>query len=126
MVKAFPGLFHLNERVAWLGQWQHGFFSLTAVGATNVGSIHAEFEPELATNRPWAVKRHCTMASTCSKRNFYFNETNLDVPMSKGQDFGHFSFGSTIVLIFEAPKGFEFNQADMGNLRVQVGQALTN
>ena len=35
MVNAFPGLFHVNERVAWLGKWRHGFFSLTAVGATN-------------------------------------------------------------------------------------------
>ena len=35
MVRAFPGLFHVNERVAWTGRWRHGFFSLTAVGATN-------------------------------------------------------------------------------------------
>ncbi len=51
VASAFPGLFHLNERVAWLGSWRHGFFSLTAVGATNVGSIHAAFDPELQTNQ---------------------------------------------------------------------------
>ena len=33
------GLFNLNERVVYTGQWDHGFFSYTAVGATNVGSI---------------------------------------------------------------------------------------
>lgn len=33
------GLFVLNERVAYMGNWEHGFFSYTAVGATNVGSI---------------------------------------------------------------------------------------
>ena len=33
------GLFNLNERVVYTGQWEHGFFSYTAVGATNVGSI---------------------------------------------------------------------------------------
>ena len=38
MANGFPGLFHVNERVAWLGKWRHGFFSLTAVGATN-GSL---------------------------------------------------------------------------------------
>jgi len=37
-------LFCLNERVALTGQWHHGFFSLTAVGATNVGSIRVYFD----------------------------------------------------------------------------------
>ena len=46
-VNACPGLFHLNERVAWIGNWQHGFFSMTAVGATNVGSIHMDNEKNI-------------------------------------------------------------------------------
>jgi len=29
----------LNERAVYVGEWEHGFFSMTAVGATNVGSI---------------------------------------------------------------------------------------
>lgn len=34
-----PGLYSLNERVVYVGQWKHGFFSMTAVGATSVGSV---------------------------------------------------------------------------------------
>ena len=124
MVSAFPGLFHLNERVAWLGRWRHGFFSMTAVGATNVGSIHADFEPELRTNQAASVRRECTMASACSRRSFYFSQRDFaegEVEMRRGQDFGHFSFGSTIVLVFEAPRDFRFSA---GEGRVWMGQAL--
>ena len=39
------GLFCINERAMYVGEWQHGFFSYTAVGATNVGSIHVDFDP---------------------------------------------------------------------------------
>ena len=38
-------LFCLNERAAYYGSWEHGFFSMTAVGATIVGSINVHFDP---------------------------------------------------------------------------------
>jgi phosphatidylserine decarboxylase len=43
--RLIPSLFVENERIALVGQWQHGYFSLTAVGATNVGSIVIDNEP---------------------------------------------------------------------------------
>lgn len=44
MVGKLQDLFILNERVALLGRWRYGFFSFTAVGATNVGSIRINFD----------------------------------------------------------------------------------
>jgi phosphatidylserine decarboxylase len=40
----FPNLFNVNERVIYMGQWNYGFFSMAAVGATNVGSVKVYFD----------------------------------------------------------------------------------
>ena len=39
-----------NERVNLLGDWKHGFFSISFVGALNVGSIQVNFDEDLKTN----------------------------------------------------------------------------
>ena len=44
VVKQVPNLFSLSERVMLGGYWEHGFFSLTAVGAYNVGSIEIDMD----------------------------------------------------------------------------------
>lgn len=44
MASKLQDLFVLNERVALLGRWRHGFFSMVPVGATNVGSIRVNFD----------------------------------------------------------------------------------
>ena len=33
------------------GEWRFGYFAMVAVGATNVGSISIDWEPELVTNK---------------------------------------------------------------------------
>jgi len=42
--------------------------------------------------------------------------------ISKGESFGEFNFGSTIVLIFEAPNNFEFEVAQ--NDKIFYGNKL--
>lgn len=38
------GVFNFNERAVYVGMWEHGFFTMAAVGATNVGSINVCFD----------------------------------------------------------------------------------
>lgn len=109
-------LFCLNERVALTGQWQHGFFSLTAVGATNVGSIRIYFDQELQTNTPKYRK------GSCLERCYQGDDGAAGVPLQKGQTLGEFNLGSTIVLVFEAPKDFNFNLQP--GQRIRVGEGL--
>ncbi|KAK9532120.1 hypothetical protein VZT92_009522 [Zoarces viviparus] len=128
-------LFCLNERVALTGQWQHGFFSLTAVGATNVGSIRVYFDQELQTNAPRYSKGSFHDRS-------YVDDGVLKVAgeggvvsveeggvvlqegvvLQKGAAVGEFNLGSTIVLLFEAPKDFSFNLQP--GQRIRVGEGL--
>ncbi|KAF2901070.1 hypothetical protein ILUMI_05126 [Ignelater luminosus] len=107
-----PGLFCLNERAVYLGQWAFGFFSMTAVGATNVGTVKVYFDKALQTNRP-KYKQSYLWKDKC------FGSTVL---LKKGDPFGEFRMGSTIVLLFEAPASFRFNLTP--GQRVQMGQAI--
>ncbi|CAF3968300.1 unnamed protein product [Adineta steineri] len=93
-------LFCLNERAAYYGSWKYGFFSMTAVGATIVGSINVHFDPDLKTNNRARPRLEKTFQTT---RN-----TN-GILLKRGENFGDFNFGSTIVLVFEAPDNLVFN-----------------
>lgn len=116
----FPNLFVLNERVALLGNWKHGFFSMTPVGATNVGSIKLNFDKELKTN----VKRKRHSEPHACYEATYGNASRIlgGMPLTKGEELGGFMLGSTVVLCFEAPKSFKFKVKD-GD-KVKMGQEL--
>ena len=112
VLKFMRNLFSLNERVVYVGEWTGGFMAYTAVGATNVGSIRVYCDGNLATNTvQWPEIAHP-------------KEANLGyAPIAKGELFGEFRLGSTIVLLFEAPRDFRFC-LQVGQT-IKVGQALS-
>ncbi|KAG7476478.1 hypothetical protein MATL_G00083280 [Megalops atlanticus] len=109
-------LFCHNERVVLSGEWTHGFFSLTAVGATNVGSIRIYFDKELHTNSPRYSK------GSYNDFSYVSNNNREGVSMRKGEHLGEFNLGSTIVLLFEAPRDFTFNLKP--GQKIRFGEAL--
>lgn len=114
--RTLPGLFTLNERVVLLGRWRWGFFSFTPVGATNVGSIKINFDRELRTNSlttDTAADKAAEEASIRGEPYSGFAEATYGEAskllgghaLRKGEEMGGFQLGSSIVLVFEAPKG---------------------
>ncbi|KAJ8607840.1 hypothetical protein MRB53_040033 [Persea americana] len=150
LVKNLPGLFTLNERIVLLGRWKHGFFSYTPVGATNVGSIIVNFDKELRTNSlltDTLADRAAAKAAEEGEPYSGFSEAHYDNAspilrghaLRRGEEMGGFQLGSTIVMVFEAPKGQRptFDQGFAGEARpggwrwniqkgqqVKMGQAL--
>ena len=104
-------LFVLNERVALFGEWENGFFAYTAVGATMVGSIEIYFDEDVATSKAYRK-------SKADKHKGYYFDKEYDNAkfLKKGDQIGEFNLGSTVILTFEAEKGFEFD--------VEVGEKL--
>lgn len=119
MAKRLQNLFVLNERVALLGRWRHGFFSMTPVGATNVGSIILNFDKDLRTNVGRRPPR-----TGAYKEASYENASRVlkGQPLQPGEEIGGFCLGSTIVLVFEAPKDYKFRGKPGDKLK--MGEAM--
>ncbi|KAL0577096.1 phosphatidylserine decarboxylase 1 [Marasmius crinis-equi] len=119
IAKRLENLFVLNERVALLGRWTHGFFGMVPVGATNVGSIKINFDSSLRTNE----RGRLPPAGTYTEAVYSAASPILNgQPLLPAQEMGGFCLGSTIVLVFEAPRDFEFSIEN--GQRVKVGQKL--
>lgn len=109
----FKNLFCINERVSYMGYWKYGFFSLTAVGATNVGSVKVYSDPDLVTNR---YGNQFTGLGKCD------SHLPAHRQFVRGGPFGEFNLGSTVVLIFEAPN--TLTPSVTPGQRIKYGQSL--
>jgi phosphatidylserine decarboxylase len=93
---------------------------MTPVGATNVGSIRINFDKDLRTNnllreKPDGSYDEATYAGSSKVLGGH--------ALRAGEEMGGFSLGSTVILVFEAPRGtvdFCLEQKS----KVKVGQAL--
>ncbi|MEA3372302.1 MAG: phosphatidylserine decarboxylase [Campylobacterota bacterium] len=100
-------LFIENERVVVECETQQGkLLYMVLVGALNVGKMQVGFEPRIKTN-----------ADAFHPQSYSYDELYLD----KGDDFGCFEMGSTIVIIAEK----EMFQFDVElNEKVSFGQTI--
>jgi phosphatidylserine decarboxylase len=141
MAKRLENLFVLNERVALLGRWRHGFFGMVPVGATNVGSIKINFD-QVRVIVLHVLPLAYVCARVCVRQALRTNVRGRPPPpgayteavysaaspilrgqpLRPGQEMGGFCLGSTIVLVFEAPPTFQFGIH--AGQKVRVGQKL--
>lgn len=87
-----------NRRAAWVGDWAHGMFALTAVGGVGGGDVLTVDDGEA-----WGGK--------------------AGTPMEAGREIGRLGVGSAIVLVFEAPTGAFKLDVAVGDV-VGVGDSL--
>ncbi|EFA75307.1 hypothetical protein PPL_11383 [Heterostelium album PN500] len=126
-LKLIPSLFALNERIVLMGDWLQGFYSMTAVGAYNVGSISLSFDDQVNSNRitrDFRCKNLEYFSWNGVGSHSYDRSYDNPIPQTKGQEVGQFHLGSTVVLIFEATD-FEFNvkQGDYCKMGTLIGSS---
>lgn len=104
------GIFARNERIAaWLEVAGEGReLVMVAVGATMVGSVRLAFDA-LRTNCPGAVAEDRELGATGPK-------------FARGEEWGHFEFGSTIVLLIP-PGLYDLDFAPVGT-PLRLGRAI--
>lgn len=106
VLRKINGIFNFNERVLLSGHWEHGLFVYAAIGAYNVGSI------KLNSKREKDLRTNISDSDMIFKDRLY----GAGELHQRGDSLGGFELGSSLVLVFTAPKDFQFN--------IEAGQKL--
>lgn len=124
LVKAIPGIFTLNERIVFSGSWEHGFYSLTAVGAANVGSIELSdvLTPPVTLHTNTRKQYSEFLCKVGSRLPYSETDLNPAIKLLPEDELALFNLGSTVVLVFEAPESFEFNVVN--GQQIHLGQGI--
>jgi phosphatidylserine decarboxylase len=102
-----PRLFARNERVLTFFDTAFGEFALIMVGALNVGSIATVWAGDITP----AARRVVTTLPP------------QDVSLDKGEEFGRFNMGSTVILLFQKNRG-RWHEDLRAGATVRLGQSL--
>lgn len=107
--KNIPNIFANNERVITLFNSDLGPFAVILVGACLVAGIH--------------IKWHGQVSPRKSKGITSWSYPNQDTLLKKGDELGHFQFGSTAIILF--PKNtVAWNKALAVGSEVTMGQGV--
>jgi len=107
--RGVPGLFARNERVVCVFESVHGTFVLVLVGATIVGSMATVWHgvvnpPRLGKVRSWEY-------------------ADQHIELKKGEEMGRFLLGSTVVMLFPAPR-LAFNPDWAPGRSIRLGEVM--
>ncbi len=111
-VGAIEDLFAVNERVVAVADTERGKVAVIMVAATNVGDIGVCFDEGIST-----VHRGGERAA---REKSY----EPPKPIVKGEEFGVFRMGSTVILLFEKGMVPEAACASLRGKTVRVGETL--
>lgn len=104
-----PSLFTRNERVISIFKTHNGSMAIIQIGALLVASISTVWASPVTSHKNKKIQRW-----------HYYQEPLL---LDRGVEMGHFSLGSTVILLFPQQKMCWNEQLKAGDI-VQVGQAI--
>ncbi|MBB72302.1 MAG: phosphatidylserine decarboxylase [Legionellales bacterium] len=102
-------LFARNERIVSIFKTEHGPMAVIMIGAFFVASIHMS----------WAG----TISPARAKTVHDWDYTNKNIILAKGDEVGHFKFGSTAIVLFPA-NTMTWQQDMTAGTSVMMGQQL--